>query len=699
MLLPVNEAEKVFVDIPSEVASERDKFDYTYESDIDFPLRFIIDRKLKNSMFEVKKGEVVPTDQVLNIPPRVWTLDIEVLYSDIVDPYVAFSPIVCITVHDSYTDKETCYSGGERRILLNLLDTMIDEDPDVIAGWNISYDVISIIRRMQKLKMEWRSISPIGIVQCTRKKVKIHGRQLIDLQTVYVKFKHKKFTSENLTYIARVEEKITDAPLETDYKYFSEHLDEFLELNRSHVRYCVEINNRYNLIGLREAMRSFTCGRYNETEYIGRTLDLLLLRRYHGRFVARRKPPSDTKREKYKGAFVLQPERGMFKNVIVLDYAGMYPNIIISFNMSPETLTDKSSPWGTFEVNGTYFKRSPEGELPKLIKELQSMRAEVREQMRKSSSDWRDLYAMQYSYKQVIASTYGTFASPYFRFYAPQISAAITFIGRRIIQKTISLVQEKGYKVIESDTDSTLVALNDVEDPIEVATELNDYINVKMKTIAKEEGTIPMHIKFEKVYSDFIATDKKKRYAGIVTWDEGHKTSRLEVKGLEYKRSNSPQITKEIQEKILMMLLEGRREEVHKYLLRIEDEIREYPLEKLAIPMKLQRHFEDYADNYQAALRGMKWCEQELGMHFDLFERFYMVYIKKPYPRIKLKRGIYKVDRVAFNSKNPLPEYLKEKIDYKMVVDKIINKKVKKILEAVGMLVDARQTQIEGWCA
>lgn len=695
MLLPVDEAEKVFVDIPSEVATERDKYDYTYESDIDFPLRFIIDRKLKNSMFEVKKGQIVPTDQILNIPPRVWILDIEVLYSDIVDPYVAHTPIVCMTVHDSYTDEMKSYSGNERRLLLNFLDDIRNDDPDVIAGWNISYDVITIIRRMQKLKMDWRSISPIGIVQCTRKKVKIHGRQLIDLQTVYVKFKHKKFASENLTYIAREEEKITDAPLETDYKYLSEHPDEFLELNKSHVRYCVEINKKYNLIGLQEAMRTFTSGRYNETEYIGRTLDLLLLRRYHGKFVARRKP-LDVQRKRYKGAFVLQPEKGMYKNVIVLDYSAMYPSIIISFNMSPETLTD--SPKDAFEVNGTYFMRTPEGVLPKLIKELLSRRAKVRERMQKSTSNWRDLYAMQYSYKQVIASTYGTFASPFFRFYAPQISAAITFVGRRTIQKTISMIQEKGYKVIESDTDSTLVALNDVDDPVKVATELSEYINDKLKEIAKEEGTVPMHIKFEKVYSNFIATDKKKRYAGMVIWDEGHKTNRLDVKGLEYKRSNSPQITKEIQEKILMMLLEGRRKEVHEYLLKIEDEIKEFPLEKLAIPMKLQRHFENYADNYQTSLRGMKWCEQEKGMRFDLFERFYMIYIKKPFPRIRLKGGTYKVDRVAFNKKNPLPEDLKEKVDYKLIVDNIVNKKVKSILEAAGMLVDARQTRIEMWC-
>ena len=694
MLLPVEEARKVYVDIPSEVASERIKYDYTYESDIDFCLRFIIDRGLKNCMFELRKGEIVPTDKIINVPPRVWILDIEKAYSETIDPFIADQPIVCMTVYDTYEQREITYLGPEGRILQKFLRDITEMDPDVIAGWNISFDVIYIIRRLQKLGLDWQSLSPIGVVQCRKEQVKIHGRQLIDLREVYVKYKHKKFESENLTYIAVVEEGIANAPLETDYKWYSEHPKEFLELNRSHVRYCKEINEKYNLIGLREALRMFICGRYRETEFISRALDLLLLRRYHGIYVARKRLDS-AQRKKYKGAFVLQPTAGIYKNVIVLDYSAMYPSIIRAYNISPETLTD--NPENAFELNETYFKREPRGVLPTLIEELLSMRAEVRKRMRTETRNWRDLYALQYAYKQIIASIYGTFASPYFRFYAPEISAAITFAGRNIIKNTIKMVESQGYKVVESDTDSTLVALGDVEDPVQKANELNDYINAELKRKAEEEGSVPLTIKFEKVYSTLIATSRKKRYAGLVTWDEGHKTRRLEVKGLEYKRSNSPQITKEIQEKILMMLLEGKKEEVHDYLLDIEEQIKQYPLEKLAIPVKLQKRFEDYSENYQASLKGIKWTEMQTNKQFELNERIYLIYVKKPFPRIKLNNKIYEVDRVAFSKDIPLPDNVQ--VDYKQIVEKIVNKKVKSILEAAGLLVDARQAKLDRWFA
>ena len=46
-------------------------------------------------------------------------------------------------------------------------------------------------------------------------------------------------------------------------------------------------------------------------------------------------------REKYEGAFVLQPEAALYENLAVFDFTSYWPSIIVTFNLSLSTLLDK----------------------------------------------------------------------------------------------------------------------------------------------------------------------------------------------------------------------------------------------------------------------------------------------------------------------------------------------------------------------
>jgi DNA polymerase elongation subunit (family B) len=50
----------------------------------------------------------------------------------------------------------------------------------------------------------------------------------------------------------------------------------------------------------------------------------------------------DTPKGSYEGAYVKEPEAGMFRAVTCFDYASLYPSIMRQFNVSPESFITKT---------------------------------------------------------------------------------------------------------------------------------------------------------------------------------------------------------------------------------------------------------------------------------------------------------------------------------------------------------------------
>ena len=55
--------------------------------------------------------------------------------------------------------------------------------------------------------------------------------------------------------------------------------------------------------------------------------------------------PAEEKDSSYVGGFVLTPVLGLHENVCVYDMKAMYPSIIMTLNLSPETLTVNNMDW------------------------------------------------------------------------------------------------------------------------------------------------------------------------------------------------------------------------------------------------------------------------------------------------------------------------------------------------------------------
>jgi DNA polymerase I len=188
-------------------------------------------------------------------------------------------------------------------------------------------------------------------------------------------------------------------------------------------------------------------------------VELLLLKRAFQRGeIAPNKPSDDEFRERIrkpiKGGFVKQPESGLHDDLVVLDFRSLYPSIIISHNVSPETLDD-NLPRDEAHVspNGYHFHKEKQGIIPAMLEELINKRVEVKKKLKQASKeDAQRLNAEQRALKIVANATYGYLLFARARWYCRECGEAVTAWGRHYVQDLIDKAGNAGFDVLYGDS-------------------------------------------------------------------------------------------------------------------------------------------------------------------------------------------------------------------------------------------------------
>lgn len=181
----------------------------------------------------------------------------------------------------------------------------------------------------------------------------------------------------------------------------------------------------------------------------------------------------------FEGAYVKEPNPGLYEWIYDLDLTSMYPSIIMSLNISPETLVGKIYDWdpeeflkedktydvwifeeeafaeftkeelekfldkGNFSVaaNGAFYRNDKRGIIPEVLEEwftlrqsYKSERNKWREENNEEKAEYYD--KLQHVHKILINSVYGVLGLPTFRFYSVYNSSAVTLTGQKLIKYT-----------------------------------------------------------------------------------------------------------------------------------------------------------------------------------------------------------------------------------------------------------------------
>lgn len=706
---------KIIVKNPYDIIQLRNYFFNSYEADIPVVWRYYIDHVTE-----------IPRENL-----RKFYLDIET--ADMPDTHLDNQPITCIGIYDNYTDyyytfilndtkTDACHSLNDfehrekHKIyhcfneynLLTMFVAFINEmDPDMIIAHNgDKFDFPVIVGRLVKLQvMGYGKMSPLGIVKRDNSfgdwKTKVAGRIMFDFLGAKTGFGIKGgirglLDGRDITIKdEKGDEKIVRIKRwslgylaqfvhmqKGDYSSV-ETLDEMIKYNRLDVAIMLELDKFFNVTEYYHNMQILIGCPFEATYFNTNMIDFFLMKRFP-QYVFPTKPARGKfdGDETIKGADVTVTKRGLYEILNVVDQTSLYPSVVVSWNMSPETL----DPEGDIIVgNGVKFSSKKIGIIPEAVKFL----LDIRLKYKKLAKNEPDAYKAQMydllsnGYKTLLVSFYGALLYKGFRLYQHDVAECIPYMGRVIkVDHVKPICESNGYEIVAGDTDSSF--LNSVREDATPIESLIEIINKSFDKFTTDRGIKKhiLNIELDKVYSPIIMSDVKKRYVGYLI----KKGKRIyKVTGFESVRRDTAPVTELMQETVFKMVLDGRpREEVDKFIEDLKEKCisGKIPLHYLMLPKGFSKAFGSY-ENKNLWMKGVEYSNQHLGTHFDHFSEIGAFHIKGV-PEGKIYTDVICVDEDTLNILEGFT------IDWKEQLDKTIVSKYENIKDMLNW-IDTKQ--------
>ncbi len=646
---------------PSKVPELRrsvERYGKTYEADILFKYRIMVDEDIygmswieaegnwiltntvKTKAFEAKT--IKPIEKNKNAPLKYISLDIEVVPEEEGLPNPEKDPIAIISLvfYPEYKgkksitivskpinteNKEFIGVGDEKELLEKFLEIILDYDPDIVIGYNINnFDLPYIIKRIEvnNLRKDWgRNEKKVFLKKLKNTtSITIPGRVIVDpyeiiKNDVFIRLKRydlntvaKHFLGEEKVDVEGVRE------MKQLWNGTKEDLLRFMAYCKKDAELALRLIIEKRLLDKFFELSKIS-GLLLQDVFGGQTQrhEIRLLHEFKKRNMIMPNKPDrkevkrreeERKKSGLKGAIVLEPKIGLHNdgNILVLDFASLYPSIIRTFNICPTTLIvnkeDEKFEHFTSPTGSKFVKPEVrEGVFPAVVKELVETRRKVKKQMKKEKDEEmkRFLDAKQHALKIMANSLYGYLGFLGARLYLLEIANSITGFGRENILKTKKLVEENfDVEVVYGDTDSIFVKVKtkDLEEAEKIGEEISEFVSERLPGY--------LVLEFEKIYKSFLILTKK-RYAG---WKferdssspTGWKDS-IDMKGIETVRRDWCSLTSETMDKVIKIILkEGNIQKAANYVRQVIKDLIEgkIPMEKLTIVKGLTKDPEEY---------------------------------------------------------------------------------------------------------
>ena len=311
------------------------------------------------------------------------------------------------------------------------------------------------------------------------------------------------------------------------------------------------------------------------------------------------------KDKKYRGGLVVDPQSGVHFDVVVMDFASLYPSIIKVRNLSYETVRCPHAECRKNEIPQTKHwacsKRN--GITSMIIGSLRDLRVNYYKSLSKKETltdEQRQQYtAVSQALKVILNASYGVMGAEIFPLYFLPAAEATTAIGRHTILETIKKCKDSGIDVLYGDTDSLFI-----KSPTE--EQMQGIIRQ-----AKQDHGVDLEV--DKVYRYCVLSDRKKNYLGV------SKSGKVDVKGLTGKKSHTPPFIKKLFADVLGVLAGVQNpEEFEQAKGAISGMIREcgqriqkmeIPLEEMAFSMMLSKAPSEYTKTQPQHIRAARQLE------------------------------------------------------------------------------------------
>jgi DNA polymerase-2 len=612
---------------PQDVPGVRDRLQAagieTYEADVRFAVRYLIDRSIKGGC-EIE-GDWVPGTGVarvysnptlkpahVNVLPRVLSFDIETDGEG--------QRLLAISLYAPGVDEVLIVDGGDRpmpeharrcvdeRAALDGFCARVKElDPDVLTGWNvIDFDLAVLQHIAARLNHPFVLGREPGALRVRKAEgyfgsghASIPGRVVLDgidlLRGAFVRMDEysldavaREVLGEGKAVTGDVHDRIGEI-----LRNYRHDLAAFALYARTDARLAYDILARLDLVRLACARSQLTGMTPDRIGASIASFDFLYLTELTRRGIVAPtvRAHDGVEHAPQQGGHVLEAVTGLHRNVWVFDFKSLYPSLIRTFNIDPLSYVEKPAAQADLiRTAGAAFVRAP-GILPRMLDELFPRRAEA-----KKAGDAVASHAI----KILMNSFYGVLGAPSCRLYNTALVNAITGTGRELLLWSKAWFEAAGFAVLYGDTDSVFVdsGSDDAESALSqghaqaaaLNRDLGRYIDERWRVASR------MELEFEKLYLKLFLPRARqstrgasKRYVGLL----GGAEAGVEFIGMEVVRRDWTALAKQVQRELYQRLFTDQS--VDAYLAEVVRKVRNGDLDAdLVYRKNLRKDTDEY---------------------------------------------------------------------------------------------------------
>ena len=532
---------------------------------------------------------------------------------------------------------------------------------DVVTGWNITgFDIPYIVNRIIRVlgEEEARKLSHWGIIE--QRVVNIMGRDtqfyfpagvaVLDYLDLYKKFSYKQQESyrlDNIAFEELGERKLDYSEYDGLFGLYKHNYQLFIEYNIKDVSLIQQLDSKLKLLDL-----VFTIAYDSKVLFLDvytsvRMWDVIIHNYLLDHRVVVPQIKAEQKLEQFIGAYVKEPIKGMHEWVASFDINSLYPNIIVQYNISPETyrgkyhgkdasnltlenilnksvnvLPDLQEKNLALTANGCLWDRDFVGSLPNLVKKLYDDRVKYKKKMQEAEKEnaktpSKELenvisryHNLQMATKIKLNSLYGAFGNVYFRWHKREFAEAVTTTGQltiRWIENSINRYlnnlnkTNKDY-VIAVDTDGIYIKFKELLEALDATTidKFNLITSNKIEPFIEKQFVELFHymnalenrmvMKREVLADKGIWTGAKKRYILNMYDKEGvrYKEPKLKMMGIEAIKTSTPSACRKKIKETLQLIMQTDEKTTIEFIQAFREEFQTLPFEDIASPRSVK---------------------------------------------------------------------------------------------------------------